>query len=38
MRRESKMFHLREYFRDPDFWVFVVSLALSPVVFFNLMA
>jgi hypothetical protein len=35
MRRENHAPHMRAYFRDPDFWVFAVSVALTPLVLFN---
>jgi hypothetical protein len=28
---------MQAYLRDPDFWVFVVSLALAPLVLFNIL-
>ena len=37
MRMENQTLRLQAYFRDPDFWVFVVSLALTPLVLFNIL-
>ncbi|PWB57829.1 MAG: hypothetical protein C3F18_03530 [Nitrosomonadales bacterium] len=38
MRRRCPAFYLQDLFSDPDFWVFVVSLVVSPIVIFNLLA
>lgn len=35
MRRKNQMLCLQAYIHDPDFWVFMVSLALTPLVLFN---
>ena len=35
MRRENHALRMQVYLRDPDFWVFVVSVALTPLVLFN---
>lgn len=37
MRREKQAIKLQDYFRNPDFWVFAVSVALSPLVLFNIL-
>ena len=33
MKRESQILRLQEYLRDPDFWVFIVSVMTSIAVF-----
>jgi len=37
MKREKQALCMQAYFRDPDFWVFVVSVALAPLVLFNVL-
>jgi hypothetical protein len=35
MKRENHAQCMQAYLRDPDFWVFAVSVALTPLVLFN---
>lgn len=37
MRMKSQTLNMQVYFKDPDFWVFLVSLALAPLVLFNIL-
>jgi len=35
MKIENHAHQMQAYLRNPDFWVFAVSIALTPLVLFN---